>query len=372
MSTISKYKEDLKRPSLAVTICCYNSEKYLDDCIKSILQQSYPYFDLIILDDGSTDNTSKILKKYQQQDPRIIVLQHKSKKGIPYSRNALLQFSKSKYDYLAIMDSDDIMSYHRLKKQTQYLNKHLLIDALGTYMFSFQDNNDLNNISNLHMMYVPINSKLIHSYMLFQNCCLHPSIMIRTNILEQHPSLEYNTKYKTASDYSFFLQICKVGKVKNLDQFLTFYRIHPASVSKSKENEQKTNGVYILKEYYKNYEINISFRFLKKMLNKKFTYSSFEFKQVFYFFEKLLSQIKKNNEMEKFSKLYFEFNILKYFIEFCIHQKKYIKLLEIFKYLRIPQKDDFIVTLDILFYLNHYLFKRFLYASFKKSTKHFF
>ena len=102
---------------ITVFMPVYNSERYLKEAIDSILNQSYKNFELLIINDGSTDSSIDIIKSYN--DSRIKLINNDCNKGLPYTRNLGLKLAKG--DYIAIMDSDDISYIHRLKKQIEFL-----------------------------------------------------------------------------------------------------------------------------------------------------------------------------------------------------------------------------------------------------------
>ncbi|EAJ7443814.1 glycosyltransferase family 2 protein, partial [Campylobacter jejuni] len=98
---------------------CYNRQEYIVDAIESILNQTYSNFEFIIIDDCSTDNTYEIVKKYAENDKRIIVLKNEKNQGIVYALNRGFSIAKGKY--IARMDDDDISLPNRLEKQVEYM-----------------------------------------------------------------------------------------------------------------------------------------------------------------------------------------------------------------------------------------------------------
>ena len=126
---------------ISVGIPIYNAMDYLEDAIKSVLAQSFNDFELILIDDGSTDESLKIAKYYESLDPRIIVISDGENKKLPYRLNQII--SLAKYDYIARMDADDLMDIDRLKIQFEYLNEHPEIDLVTTGMYSIGKNNEI-------------------------------------------------------------------------------------------------------------------------------------------------------------------------------------------------------------------------------------
>jgi len=116
-------------PAISVIMAVYNTQRYLTEAIQSILSQSFTDFELVIVDDGSTDGSPEILKNLAQQDSRIkLITQFNAGIGAATQRG----ITESQGEYIAIMDSDDISLPDRLKLQKQFLDQHSDIDAVGS------------------------------------------------------------------------------------------------------------------------------------------------------------------------------------------------------------------------------------------------
>ena len=130
-------------PLLTVLMPVYNAEKFLKDSIGSILKQTYSDFELLILDDGSTDNSLKIIKAYAKEDKRIKILVNKTNQKQTKCRNRLLKNSKT--EFVAWMDADDISLEDRLQTQMDFLKQNSKIDAVGIQYSTFGSNGNLPN-----------------------------------------------------------------------------------------------------------------------------------------------------------------------------------------------------------------------------------
>lgn len=115
---------------LSVIVPIYNVESYLDDCILSILKQTYPFFELILIDDGSTDGSGKICDKYQKNDHRIIVV-HKTNGGLSSARNEGLRISTGKY--ISFIDSDDYIDENTFLSMLNFFKENIDIVCCGRY-----------------------------------------------------------------------------------------------------------------------------------------------------------------------------------------------------------------------------------------------
>ena len=122
-------------PLLTVLMPVYNADKFLDESINSILSQTYSEFELLILDDASTDNSLKIIKAYAKKDKRIKVLVNQKNRGEAKCRNRLLKNSKT--EFIAWMDADDISLEDRLQTQIDFLKQNSKIDAVANFIKGF-------------------------------------------------------------------------------------------------------------------------------------------------------------------------------------------------------------------------------------------
>ncbi|WP_288421210.1 glycosyltransferase family 2 protein [uncultured Acinetobacter sp.] len=124
---------------ITIGIPIYNASAYLEDAIKSVLAQSFQNFELILIDDGSTDNSLEIAKSFN--DSRIIIYSDGLNKRLPTRLNQIIKMAK--YEYIARMDADDLMDVNRLKIQFEYLENNPHIDLVTTGMYSIGKNNEI-------------------------------------------------------------------------------------------------------------------------------------------------------------------------------------------------------------------------------------
>lgn len=229
------------RNSVPVSVCMpmYNAAPYLRECIDSILSQSFEDFELLIVDDGSTDNSRDIVCSYEDERIRLI------ENGHDYigSLNMLLKEAKGKY--IARMDADDVMMPYRLKAQFGYMEKHTEVGVLGGWM---------QQIGKRHGTIRPI-CKITMQDMINSCCIAHPSVMIRTSVLRKH-GLQYEESYKYAEDYRLWMQMLKHSIIfRNLNAIVIKYRISEGQISirnlevqAEKTNKIKSDGAKWLLE----------------------------------------------------------------------------------------------------------------------------
>ena len=207
-------------PTVSVLIPTYNRSDLLPRAIESILNQTVTDFELIIVDDGSVDNTAQILRKYIRQDDRIRVYFNHQNKGESYSRNRLIDLSRA--SYLAIMDSDDKSLPHRLKDEVDYLETHPKVAVVGGLaVFMGHPNQILPQISQKEH-HIPID--------LLSKCALsHSTVMMRKEYLNKH-NLRYNEQMMANQDFDLWQRILlKNGTFGLVEKVVSEYYRHSSN-----------------------------------------------------------------------------------------------------------------------------------------------
>ncbi len=216
-------------PLVSVALAVYNAAKYLPAAIDSILSQTFPDFELIVINDGSTDKSLKILQRYAVQDPRIRLFSRENR-GIARTRNEMTQLAQG--EFITVMDADDLMLPDRLANQVAFLQKHPhvvcvggaheFIDEAGRVLFRKEDPENDAEIQQLALKgHTPIN---------------HPSAMIRRAALIQVGG--YPEYMSTVGDLDLFLRLGEVGQLANLKVTVLKYRQHASSISERKQLAQ--------------------------------------------------------------------------------------------------------------------------------------
>ena len=193
----------------------YNVEKFVLKAIKSILNQTVKNWELIIIDDCSTDSTLKIIEQESKKDSRINIIRNKTNSGITYGLNKGIKLAKG--EYIARMDGDDLCEPRRFEQELAFLEghkNHILIGTFGKII----DGED----KKVGIIDFPRNNIFLRLKMLEYNCFIHGSIMVRTKILKKIGG--YSDKYKYAEDYFLWLRIMKFGKVGNIPLRLYSWR----------------------------------------------------------------------------------------------------------------------------------------------------
>lgn len=209
------------KPQISVVMPVFNRMNCVGTAIESILKQSMSDFELIIIDDGSTDRTSEIIKSYR--DNRIIHIKLPINCGISTSRNIGLKMSQGKY--WAVMDSDDISSYERLEKQYNFLESNSEVTILGTRVVKVIDNK---RIQSNHASEDSIIKARLLSF--DGSCMIHPSSMMRASFLIKN-NLTYPS-HRTDSDQALWVDVVRHGgQFSSLPDHLLTYRRHKDNVT---------------------------------------------------------------------------------------------------------------------------------------------
>ena len=240
----------MSRPLVTVFIPMYKSEQYISECIDSILNQTYKNLEILVIDDGSTDNSVNIIKSYT--DPRIRLLQNESNKGIPYTRNRGLQELKGKY--LAVMDSDDISYLTRIEDQVEFMEAHPEVTVLGTFFETYR-----RFISSKFTRYrTPEELKV---GLLFECQIANPTAMIRVQTLKDY-GIQYNEECFVAQDYEIWTQIVKYSSLAILPKVLHKYRWGHANVTQKSRQAKIERRKRIISNIHNNmldfYQFNLT------------------------------------------------------------------------------------------------------------------
>ncbi len=240
-------------PKVSILCSVYNGDPFLEECLESVLRQSFQDFELIIVDDMSVDATEKILDQYARRDHRIRVLRNQTRRGLTRNLNRALHEAKG--EYLARLDADDLMAPERLAQQVAYLDAHPqcsllgsaagLIDEKGTSIGQWRGGQD---------------AALLRWKAISANPLTHGSVMMRHSFLLQH-HLTYNESFEVSQDYELWLRILPLTEAFCLPNPLYILRCHAHSVSSLRRRQQKKNTYRALSAHMLNeYGVLLSYR----------------------------------------------------------------------------------------------------------------
>ena len=226
-------------PILSVIMAAYNAEKYIHESIFSILNQTFSEFELIIIDDGSTDKTSSIVASFQDQ--RIILLNNHVNRGLSYSLNRGIKNART--DLLVRMDADDISLPQRFDVLKRYMDNNPDVGICGSWAETIE--------KSPRKLTPDCSPENIRTELFFHNIIIHPSVIIRKSVLEGN-HLEYNEKLLFAQDYDLWVKCSKYTKITNIPEFLLRYRISNTQLSSNRLINQHKSAmdtrVWILRQ----------------------------------------------------------------------------------------------------------------------------
>lgn len=240
---------------VSVGIPFYNSEDYLEFAILSVLAQTYQNWELILVDDGSTDNSLSIAKKFACKDERIRVICDGENKKLPYRLNQLIQESKG--NFIVRMDADDVMHPDRLSIQIGYLNNHNDIDLVSSGLISIDSKNSVRGYRSSSNIITKLNSKKRFPI-------VHPSVTARR---EWYLRNNYSLNFPRAEDLELWNRtfISNDLNIAILPDLLIYYREF-GNISKEKLINSYNDG-FKIREFYKLPNSKFNF-FTKKMIVK--------------------------------------------------------------------------------------------------------
>lgn len=208
-----------RSPRVSVLMTIYNCEKLLGMAIESVLAQSFGDFELIIVDDASTDATARIAGRYD--DPRIRLVRNEKNLGIAGARNKGVSLCRGKY--MALIAGDDMAREDRLEKEVAFLDEHPDIGMVSSYITYITENGEHLGVRKSPLSHEEIVSRLKQGEM-----AVSESGLARTDWIRQ---VLYREKFPCAVDYDFMLRFTEKYKVAVIPEPLQFYRLNSRSIT---------------------------------------------------------------------------------------------------------------------------------------------
>lgn len=212
-------------PVISVILPVYNAEKYVAEAVESILSQSFTDFELILIDDGSTDGSLNILRRYAARDQRIFLISRENM-GLVATLNEGIDIAKG--EFIARMDADDIAVPERFRLQHDLLTSGRY-DICGAAVQCFGQNERL--------WRYPKTPDEIEIHLMFDVPYAHPVVMCRTKVLK---TLRYKHDFPDVEDFDLWQRAWALGaKGTNLENVLLFYRVHALQISQARIVQQR-------------------------------------------------------------------------------------------------------------------------------------
>lgn len=230
----------LAEPLVSVILPVFNAQAYIGEAIESILAQDYKNFELIIINDGSTDDSAKIIENYTS-DKRLKHIKLYQNSGISLALNLGIEMANGKF--VARMDADDIAFSHRFSKQVAFMESHSDYVACGSSVIFFNEHNEQCKAN-----FPCTNEEIRAALCLFSHHISHPTIMMRTETIKDN-KLTYSTSHLYAEDYHLWSKMIKLGKLYNFKEPLLYYRHHSSQVSAEYRRNQLSVSRMVLRSY---------------------------------------------------------------------------------------------------------------------------
>lgn len=248
----------MSAPLVSVILPVYNCELYIKECVDSILQQTYQNFEVLIFNDGSTDNSLDEILKFN--DSRIKVFNSAINYGYVKHLNDGINLAKG--DFIIRMDGDDICCKNRFSKLLEFMIKNPSIGVCGSYVKVFGDSKE-------YIWKLPLQNNAIKALLPFRIPFVHPSVIIKKSILIAN-QINYQNDYLPAEDYEIWCKLSKVTNFANLPIALLKYRQHKSQISKEKKTVQQNNSDRVRRKYFRELLINDNdFNFYQNFVNEK-------------------------------------------------------------------------------------------------------
>lgn len=253
-----KYKKlDIKKkPTITVLLSVYNAENYVGIAIESILKQSFTDFELIAVDDCSTDKSWDIVQKYMKLDNRVIAKRNKINLGGCKTLNVGLKLARGKY--VARLDNDDWSYPKRLEKQFDFLEAHPDVGIVGGVMEIMNQHGEI-----IGQRKYNISDQEIRNNIFRYSPFSHPLIMIRKSIIDKVGF--YDPEYAPADDYELYFRIGNESKFANLPDVILRYRIISSSITFMQTKKMELATINVRNQNSKN--PNYNFTFVDKIYN---------------------------------------------------------------------------------------------------------
>lgn len=249
-------------PLVSVLIAAYNVEKYIEDSIRSVMNQTYKNLQIIIVNDGSTDNTNQIIERLMIEDSRILKVNNESNIGFIGSLNVGLNYVNG--EYIARTDADDIAKPDWIEKITSAMFKNPNIIAMGSHLEIISISGELNKYNKTGDIWKhSLEHENIIRDMLFYNPMHNNTMIMKSEVYKKH-HLTFDYNYKYAEDYKFWFEVSKLGELANFPEALVYYRLHENQTSSYYNKEQRLMANRIRKEVINDYLNKLGFDIIIK------------------------------------------------------------------------------------------------------------
>mgnify|MGYP006141706881 CR=1 FL=1 len=264
-----------KKPLISVIINCFDGEKFLSKCIKSVLSQSYQNWEIIFFNNNSSDQSVKILNSFR--DRRIKLFNNNKKKNFKLYKARNIAISKAKGKYITFLDTDDLWKKNKLKKQIELINKNPEVNIIYSNYYIIEE--EKKKIYLKHKKKLPsgfITQELLNDYKIGIL-----TLLVSKKIFSHY---KFKDKYSIIGDFDYMINLSRKFNITAIQEPLAFYRIHQSNLSSKRLD--------LFAKELKNWINYNKFKLLKQGFNLK--------KIEFYLFKLKVKMFLKNNFNFKF------------------------------------------------------------------------
>jgi glycosyltransferase involved in cell wall biosynthesis len=227
-------------PRISVLLPVYNAEAYLAEAVESVLAQTFRDFELLAVNDGSTDGSQALLEAFAARDPRVKVVSRPNT-GITGALNEMIGLARG--TYLARMDADDLSVPTRFERQAAYLDAHPDCAIVGSRVMLMDPYGSPVAETGHALTHAEIDAELLVKT---GWAIVHPAAMMRADAVRKVGG--YDKRWKHCEDHDLFLRLAEVGTLANLPDVLLWYRRHYASINYKKSAQQASQKEALLRE----------------------------------------------------------------------------------------------------------------------------
>lgn len=215
-----------RSPKISVVMSVYNHGTFVEDAIRSVLDQKFQDYEFLIVDDASTDGAMSVAQKWARADARIQVLRNETRLGLTKSLNRAIGYAAA--PWIARQDADDVSYPARFQSQMDRLEKKTEVGILGTWYEGIDKEGN-----RLYRTALPVTDQGIKRWLKTINCLCHGSVIFSKDLFMRVG--KYPEQYPFAQDYALWLRFSKVTKIENIPETLYQRRMHEGAISQTNQ-----------------------------------------------------------------------------------------------------------------------------------------